>query len=335
MVSMAEAAELEALRAKVEEHLARASGAATRVTTLRPLAGGACQDNMRVEATIGGESLALVLRSDARSSLPASLDRKAELSVIEAAVAAGVRTPRARWLARDLVRPGAHAYFMDWVDGEALGRRVVAHPSLEKARARLPRELVAELVKIHAIRSGPEIPRVEDPVAASLAALRQLVDRLPSPRPATELALAWLDENAPRDREVALVHGDFRTGNFLVGPEGLAAVLDWEFAHWGAPLEDLGWLCVRDWRFGRLDRAAGGIFRRDELLALYREATGREASARDLRFWEVFGNARWAAGSAFQGERALSAGEGEIELLAIARRTAEMEYEALRLMETT
>jgi len=52
-----------------------------------------------------------------------------------------------------------------------------------------------------------------------------------------------------------------------------------------------------------------------------------------VHFWEVMGNVRWAAASLHQGERYMSGGDADIELVAVARRAIEMEYEALRLIE--
>ena len=156
--------------------------------------------------------------------------------------------------------------------------------------------------------------------------------RLPCARPAQAAGLAWLMKNRPPPGEITLVHGDFRTGNLLFEPEGLTGVLDWEFAHWGSPLEDLGWLCVRDWRFGALDRAVGGLCRRAPFVEAYTQRSGRAVSAQELTFWEVYGNLRWAAGAILQGQRVLVGPERDLELLAIPWRAAEMEYEALRLI---
>src|SRR5262249_8196250 len=139
------------IRESVSAHVARWTGRPVRVDSVTVLAGGACQDNVRVELTIGDERSTFVLRSDAARSLPGSLDRATEFRVIEAAVARGVRTPRARWLGNDLVRERAGAYFLDWVDGEAIGRKIVKDSSFATARKNLARELAAELAKIHAI----------------------------------------------------------------------------------------------------------------------------------------------------------------------------------------
>ena len=68
------------------------------------------------------------------------------------------------------------------------------------------------------------------------------------------------------------MHGDFRLGNLLVGPDGLRAVLDWELASLGDPMEDLGWLCTRAWRWGNDDLAVGGFGTREDLFAAYESA---------------------------------------------------------------
>jgi aminoglycoside phosphotransferase (APT) family kinase protein len=335
------------LRARVAAHLAQAIGEPVAITSLEPLAGGACQDNYKVELTLGGAARRLVLRSDARTSLEASLDRRREARVIGAAVAAGVKTPAARWPAADLVWPGAFAYFLDWVEGEAIGRRVVKSPELAKARETLPEALAAELARIHSVTpaNAPDLFRADgvalrpwetgeiaDPVAGGLRMLRLMLDALPAPRPALELALAWLTAHAPPKSEVTLVHGDFRVGNFLVGPDGLGAILDWEFAHFGTPAEDLSWISVRDWRFGKVERPIGGLCGRERFYRAYEAASGRRVDRAEVRYWEIFGNVNWAAGSLHQGLR-YARGDRDLELVAVARRACEMEYEALRMIE--
>jgi aminoglycoside phosphotransferase (APT) family kinase protein len=342
---------MDQLRARIEAHLSRAAESPASVSTLEKLAGGACQDNYVVVVRFASGPFAgerkLVLRSDARTSLPGSLDRAQEHDVIHAAVSVGVRTPDARWLARDLVHPKSHAYFLDWVEGEAIGRRVVGSPKLASARERLPEECARELAKIHTItpathaslfapslhaKSSPP-PATGNASADALTFLRGMLDSLVEPRPALELGYRWLRENAPPHTEITLVHGDFRTGNLMVTPEGLSAVLDWEFSHWGAPAEDLAWMCVRDWRFGQLRLAAGGFAPRARLYEEYARASGRRVEPREVKYWEVMGNVRWAAASLHQGERYMSGGDSDIELVGVARRAIEMEYEALRLLD--
>lgn len=331
---------------RIGAHLAATAGGAVRELRVVPLGGGACQDNYRVEGTFEGGALVgpqrLVLRSDAGRSLPGSIDRRVEHAVVGAAVERGVRTPAARFLGSDLVRAGAHAYFLDWVEGDAIGRKVLRDPSLAKARQGLAAELGAELAKIHRILPADApalaallpVPTEPDPALAALAFARRMIDALPVPSPALELALLWLEENRPKNGPFVLVHGDFRTGNFMVTPDGLSGILDWEFARWGAPEEDLAWICLRNWRFGELDKPVGGFADRESLYRAYEAEGGRPVDPELVRFWEVVGNVRWAAGCVLQGERYLSGAEDDLELVAIPRHAAEMELEALRLTET-
>jgi aminoglycoside phosphotransferase (APT) family kinase protein len=322
------------LAARLQAALRDRAGVGVEVRSVEPLAGGACQDNFRVE--LAGDRR-MVLRSDAPRSLPRSLGRREEFAVIRAAVSAGVRTPEARWLLQDVVRQGAWAYLMDFADGVAIGRQVLTSEALAGARAGLAAELAIQLARIHTITPAkhPDLfaaPAPADPVRSILDGVRQMIDALPEPHPALELAYVWLEDHRPERTETTLVHGDFRTGNFLVTPAGLSAVLDWEFALWGLPEEDLAWISVRDWRFGALKRPIGGFADRAPFYAAYAEASGR-AVRRDVVHWcEVLGNVRWGAGCVYQGERYLSGEVRDMELIAIARRAAEMEYEALRLM---
>lgn len=323
---------MEELSTRVAAHLSALGAPALR--SLEALGGGACQELFRV--ALADESV-WVLRSDAPRSLPGSLGRVQEFQVVAAAVAAGVKTPAPRWLSSDLLRAEAGAYFLPWRQGEALGGRVVRHPSLERARAGLCAELTRELAKLQAVTPGRNSellaalgPPPADPARAAIETLAAMIERLPQRRPALELALLWLRERCPAPCAPSLVHGDFRVGNFLVEPEGLSAILDWEFAHWGDPVEDLGWLCGRDWRFGREDLAAGGIATREQLLSDYLAAGGAPVDRGRLRFWEVYGDARWAAGARFQSERYLSGAQPDLELLAIGWRALELEYELLR-----
>jgi len=325
------------LKAAIEAHLAAETGGSVTVRALEPLGGGACQDNYRVEVTLTagdhrGDHV-LVLRSDAVRSLPGSINRKDEFAVIGAAVRAGVKTPTARWLARDLVRPGAYAYFLDWANGVAIGRRVLRDADLAEARLALPRTLAVELAKIHTITPSTEPAPLPPAVIDVLAFTRDMVETMREPRPALFLALRWLEQHPMESPEVTLVHGDFRTGNFMVTPSGLEAILDWEFAHWGSPSWDIAWICMRSWRFGQNKLPVGGFARRDELYQVYEQASGRAISRKDVHYCEVLSNVRWAAGCAHQGERYLSGQESDIELIAIPRRGVEMEFEALRLIE--
>src|SRR5207344_1274049 len=117
------------------------------------------------------------------------------------------------------------------------------------------------------------------------------LDRIGEPLPAVEVGLRWLRLNRPSPVErPALVHGDFRLGNLIVDDDGLAAVIDWELCHAGDPAEDIGWLCIRSWRFGNDDRPVAGLGAPAELLDAYAAAGGRPLEPERLRWWEALGN---------------------------------------------
>ncbi|MEZ5205083.1 MAG: phosphotransferase family protein [Acidimicrobiales bacterium] len=161
------------------------------------------------------------------------------------------------------------------------------------------------------------------------------LDLLDEHRPAFELALRWLADRRPPERPTSVVHGDFRVGNLLVDPDhGLRAVLDWELAHLGDPLEDLGWLCVRAWRFGG-DGEAGGVGPLDDLLDAYAEATGEPVSADDVHWWIVAGTLTWGLICAVQARRHLDGHVRSVELATIGRRVCETEYDLLDLIGIT
>ncbi len=324
------------LRERIHLALESATRSSVTIQSIQALVGGACQDNLALtfDVHLGDDAgrYDLVLRGDSPSSLPQSLNRQQEFAVIAAATAAGVRTPPARWLMRDVTRPGAWSYFLERIEGEAIGRKVLSDPRLAGARDGLAQELAEVLARIHSVKESEHeaLPiALSDPLEAVEAWLRPL----PEPHPALTLALRWLEDHRPAAGESVLVHGDFRTGNYMLRPEGLSGLLDWEFAHWGSPEEDLAWISLRDWRFGKLKKPIGGFSAREPFYNAYEASSGRAIDPEAIHWWEVMGNVRWAAGCACQGQRYLRGEVVDLELIAIARRAAEMEWEALRLIQ--
>jgi aminoglycoside phosphotransferase (APT) family kinase protein len=146
-----------------------------------------------------------------------------------------------------------------------------------------------------------------------------------------ELAFRWLDAHCPPPTQARLVHGDFRNGNLIVGPDGLRAVLDWELAHVGDPMEDLGWICVNSWRFGAVDKPVGGFGEREALWAGYEAAGGPPVSRAHALWWEVFGTLRWGVMCAGMAAAFRSA-DPSVERAVIARRASESEVDLMRLL---
>jgi aminoglycoside phosphotransferase (APT) family kinase protein len=318
---------------RLASYLSARLGAGVRVTGVVPLAGGASRETWAFEAAIdGGRALPLVLRRDPPGR-PGARHCAHELRLLRAAAAAGVPVPAARWGESDPGVLGSPFLVMDRVEGEAIPRRILREPALAAARERLVGQCAAALARVHRIDRGG-LDFLGEPLtpAQLVAGQRDTLDALGEPHPVFELALRWLAERSPAPRPPAVVHGDFRVGNVIVGADGLRAVLDWELAHAGDPAEDLGWFCVRAWRFGRDGLPAGGLGGREELLDAYRAAGGAEVSADDLRFWEVYGTLRWGVICLVQAAAHLSGAVRSVELAAIGRRACEMEWALLELV---
>ena len=191
------------------------------------------------------------------------------------------------------------------------------------------------LARIHATDLATLPPLARREAADHIAGLRRQLDLLGQPQPVFELALAWLDRRkpAPTPRTV-LVHGDYRTGNYLADESGVTAILDWEGAHLGDPVEDLGWLCVKSWRFGAVDKPAAGFGSREELWTAYERAGGGKVDPARAHWWEVFGTARWGIICHNQAFRHLSGSIKSMELASIGRRAVETEVDLLQLLKS-
>ena len=305
------------------------------------LAGGASQEAWLVDVALAGapDPLRLVMRRDMGGALTTmALDRATEFAVLQVAYAGGVPAPRPYFAPATIA--GKAAFFMERVDGETVGRKIVTEPSLAEARAALPVQLARALAAIHALDAGaPEIAgRLQRPAAGQsaigveLARLYAELDAVGEPHPALEYALRRLALAQPPGVEPSFVHGDFRIGNVVVDGRGLRAVLDWEFAHAGDPYEDLAWPCVRAWRFGNDALAMGGIADREAWLLAYEGASGRPVDRDRVAYHEILGNVKWAVGALMQARRHLTGEERSIELASLGRIAAEMELEALALL---
>jgi aminoglycoside phosphotransferase (APT) family kinase protein len=216
---------------------------------------------------------------------------------------------------------------------------VVRETALTEARRLLPRQMAEQLARIHALAPPPDadwLPRPEPGWSAARTALErtaQQLARLGEPHPALELAIRWLRPRLPEGAGSTFVHGDFRIGNLMVGPNGLVGVFDWEFAHVGDPHEDLAWPCVRAWRFGQDRLGLGGVGEPEEFFTAYEALSGRRVDRTAVRFWDMLGNLRWAVGCIAQADRHLSGQTESLELVSLGRRTGEMELELLDLIE--
>lgn len=312
--------------------------AQVRLTDAVRLGGGAIQENWRLRGNVEGGPFQgqhdWVLRTDAVASLSMSLDRAGEFRALKAAYAADVAVAKPIVRCSDKSLIGAPFLIQTFVAGNAQARRIVRDPALAEYGDRLAESLGQELAKIHRITPPQDdlsflpIP-MQSPGRTEAARLRAALDGAAEPRPALEYILAWLDAHAPAPEPLCLIHGDYRSGNYMVSGGRLSAILDWEFAHWGDRHEDIGWFLARCWRFGNDAREAGGIGSRE---AFYRGYRGEAALPLDesvVAYWEIMAAAKWATIAVLQGDRYRKGGEETIELALTGLMAPEMELDAL------
>jgi len=331
------------LSARLSQAFQRATGAEVRIDELERLSAGASCESWSFVATDQKYQLPrrMVMRrpphTDARLKASQLMEEMAPARAIEGELlsalhAAGLPVPPVELILTPADELGA-GFVMDWIPGEPMPHRILDKDEYSEARKTLPAELARFRAEMNHL---PELPADHLPVlqpADQLAMFRHHADMMGVENPGIELGLAWLADHLLKSRPPVLVHGDFRISNFLVTPQGLSAVIDWELAHLGDPLEDLGWLCVRSWRFSRPDLPAGGLTDRESLLNAYVAAGGVPASLDELMFWEVLGNIKWSLICLMQGHRFLQGDDRSIELAAIGRRVEEPIYDLLQLLD--
>ena len=298
------------------------------IESLARLSGGASRETWSFDAVGGdGSRTPLVLRRDppGRPSEPGAMSREARL--IGQARAAGLAVPEVL-LATDEPGPlGTAALVMRRVEGETIARRILRDAGYREARTVLVRQVAEFAAGLHALPVPADLP-----APYPVAGLRAELASFEQTSPVFELALRTLEASPPPARRPAIVHGDLRLGNLIVGPRSLRAVIDWELTHVGNPAEDLGWFCVKAWRFGA-EAPAGGLGSREELLAAYRAAGGAGITAEELRWWEILGTLRWGVICMSQAWAHLSGAHRSVELAAVGRRVCEQEWDLLLLLD--
>jgi aminoglycoside phosphotransferase (APT) family kinase protein len=221
---------------------------------------------------------------------------------------------------------------MDRIPGETIARKILRDAEFDEARPKLARQCGEILAKLHKIDRAKLPPLRVSAARSEIDHYYQSYKLHGHPHPVFELAFRWLKDNAPPDAtELTLVHGDFRHGNLMIGPDGVRAVLDWEIAHVGDPMEDLGWICVNSWRFGNIDKPVGGFGEREELYAGYEAAGGGKVDPERVKFWEVLGTLKWGVMCTTMVE-AFKAGDRSVERATIGRRSSETEIDLMRLL---
>ncbi len=301
------------------------------------LSGGASQETYRIKvATDAGEKLLAMRRAPGGMHVEAAAGHpglEAEALLMKTARDAGVPEPEVFYVLRDSDGLG-DGFIMEWLEGEALGARINRSEQFAELRPRLAFECGKIMARIHAIDvEASGLDRYLEPVSPE-AFVQQTWDRykaLSTPQPMIDYAARWLLDHLPAGYTPALVHNDFRNGNFMIDEQGIVAVLDWELAHIGDPMRDLGWICVNSWRFGS-DKPVGGFGEYEDLFAGYESVSGTPVDPDAVKFWEVFGSFWWSVGCLGMAEHYRNGPDKTVERPAIGRRSSECQVDCVNLL---
>ncbi len=283
------------------------------VSELDRIFGGASRETYRFELTHRpAETLVtrkLILRRDPPGSL-IETDRAVEFGAYRAFHGTCVPVPEPLWLEEDSSWLDHPFFIMEELSGLEAGPQQITQPPYAEHAEEFARQkwgILGEIAKVDPEAVG--LTQVMEPVAADQCWERELThwektldeDEL-CPQPIIRATIRWLRRNPPPPpAKVGVVHADFRTGNFLYDTDGkIHAILDWEMAHLGDPLEDLAWSLNPVWRWAG-DERAGGLVLRDEAIRIWEAATGMRADPEALRWWEAFSSVKgqtiWVSGA--------------------------------------
>jgi len=275
-----------------------------RVANVARIFGGASRETWSFDAA-WSENGAVIERSFiARRDPPASLlsdNNLLEYDIYSALGGAEIPVPLVHWIDREGTALDRPTFIMGRLSGATDASALATSPAFAEIRPKIARQKAEILARIHDADIS-KIPSLERPTSREQSALyevekweRTMRQDALEPQPVLEFAFNWMKRHLPPPPEkLVLVHGDYRTGNFLYDPQsGITGILDWEMAHVGDPIEDLGWLMIKSWRWARND-LVGGLCEREDFVRMYEEASGRKVDPDALKFWEVFSNVKFA-----------------------------------------
>lgn len=238
----------------------------------------------------------LILRRDPVGGL-VETDRATEYRLLQALQGSAVPAPAARWLDADGECFSRPTLIMERMPGSSDYHVLNGDLPLEQ-RLSLARDMCRLLGRVHAFDwesagLGDALPDPGEQAArAELERWEKVLRRdQVEAYPEIDLAVLWLRERAPTAPERVLVHSDFKPGNVLLDQSGITALLDWELAHIGDPMEDLGWM-VQPLR--QREHLIARHWQRNELIGSYEHETGRAVDVGSVDWWSAFATLRTA-----------------------------------------
>ena len=301
-----------------------------KIKNLVPLTGGASADINRIIFEDNKEFIVRrsVVKDKAVMAIPKNMEAKIQKIVKEY----GAPVPEIIMEFSEGAEIG-EGYVMQSVGGETIPRKILRDDSYKNIRNKLPYEIGKSLAQIHKTRLEKLQDLEKITFSESLEKLFVIYESFDQPQPVFDLAFKWLENQKILDYEEVLVHGDYRFGNFIISEKKLESIIDWELAHIGNPMEDLGWLCVRSWRFGNVNKRAAGLGDVDELIAGYEANSKIKIDKSQLDMWQLYGSLKWGIICMVQTFAHLSGAVKSLEKAAIGRRVSETEFDLMNMIK--
>ncbi len=301
-----------------------------KIKNLVPLTGGASADINRIIFEDNKEFI--VRRSVVKDKVVMAIPKNMEAKIQKIVKEYGAPVPEIIMEFSEGAEIG-EGYVMQSVGGETIPRKILKDDNYRNIRNKLPYEIGKSLAQIHKTKLEKLQDLEKITFLESLEKLFTIYESFDQPQPVFDLAFKWLENQKILDYEEVLVHGDYRFGNFIISEKKLESIIDWELAHIGNPMEDLGWLCVRSWRFGNVNKRAAGLGDVDELIAGYEANSKIKIDKSQLDMWQLYGSLKWGIICMVQTFAHLSGAVKSLEKAAIGRRVSETEFDLMNMIK--
>ena len=302
-----------------------------KVSNLEPLTGGASKEIWKFEVSNAKKSTKMILRRGSGIEGPLAIKTADEARIQKEVIKVGAPVPKILAVSKNEEELG-DSYIMHFVEGESIARKILRDKEYKKALPILAYQCGEAIAKIHNVDINNFSFLPKKPAEDQLEDLYSTYQSFEQPSPVYEYAYLWLKEQDFGNFQESLVHGDFRLGNIIVNADGLQSIIDWELAHIGNPLQDLGWVCGNSWRFGKNDKVVGGFGELEDLLEGYNSVSKLKVNKEMVRCWQVFGTFRWGVICLIQAYAHLNGTINSIEKAAIGRRVSETEIDIVDLL---
>ena len=302
-----------------------------KVSNLEPLTGGASKEIWKFEVSNAKQSTKMILRRGSGIEGPLAIKTADEARIQKEVIKVGAPVPIILAVSKNEEELG-DSYIMHFVEGESIARKILRDKEYKKALPILAYQCGEAIAKIHNVDINNFSFLPKKPAEDQLEDLYSTYQSFEQPSPVFEYAYLWLKEQDFGNFQESLVHGDFRLGNIIVNTDGLQSIIDWELAHIGNPLQDLGWVCGNSWRFGKNDKVVGGFGEIEDLLEGYNSISKLKVDKEMVKCWQVFGTFRWGVICLIQAYAHLNGTINSIEKAAIGRRVSETEIDIVDLL---